>query len=66
MPSALTRPTTAPHLAPGETVVLFDGACKLCNGWVKFLIRHDREQRVRLATVQSTPDHQRQLLKSQA
>lgn len=53
MPSALTRPTPAPHLAPGETVVLFDGVCKLCNGWAKFLIRHDRDQRVRLATVQS-------------
>lgn len=40
-------------LKPGETVVLFDGVCKLCNGWVKLLIRHDRQQRVRLATVQS-------------
>ncbi|NBB09692.1 thiol-disulfide oxidoreductase DCC family protein [Pseudomonas sp. SLFW] len=53
MPAALTRPTAAPHLAPGETVVLFDGVCKLCNGWAKFLIRHDRHKRVRLATVQS-------------
>ncbi|WP_455926458.1 thiol-disulfide oxidoreductase DCC family protein [Pseudomonas putida] len=50
MPIAPPRP---PYLAPGETVVLFDGVCKLCNGWAKFLIRHDRRQRVRLATVQS-------------
>lgn len=34
-------------------MVLFDGVCKLCNGWAKFLIRHDRQHRVRLATVQS-------------
>jgi predicted DCC family thiol-disulfide oxidoreductase YuxK len=53
MPASLLRPTPAPLLAPGETVVLFDGVCKLCNGWAKFLIQHDRHYRVRLATVQS-------------
>lgn len=47
------RPSPAPLLQPGETVVLFDGVCKLCNGWAKFLIRHDRDRRVRLAAVQS-------------
>jgi predicted DCC family thiol-disulfide oxidoreductase YuxK len=54
MAVSLTRTTPAPFLAPGETVVLFDGVCKLCNGWAKFLIRHDRHHRVRLATVQSS------------
>ncbi len=53
MPAYLSRPTPAPLLADGETVVLFDGVCKLCNGWAKFLIRHDADRRVRLATVQS-------------
>ena len=53
MPVSRIRPSTAPLLKPGETVVLFDGVCKLCNGWAKFLIRHDRQQRVRLAAVQS-------------
>lgn len=53
MPVSLVRPAPAPLLAPGETVVLFDGVCKLCNGWAKFLIRHDRHHRVRLAAVQS-------------
>lgn len=42
-----------PHLLPGERLVLFDGVCKLCNGWAKFLIRHDRQQLFRLASVQS-------------
>lgn len=46
-------PTPAPLLNPAETVVLFDGVCKLCNGWARFLIRHDRSQRIRLASVQS-------------
>ncbi|NVZ36081.1 thiol-disulfide oxidoreductase DCC family protein [Pseudomonas sp. A4002] len=53
MPASHTRPTPAPLLKPGETVVLFDGVCKLCNGWARFLIRHDHDQRVRLAAVQS-------------
>jgi predicted DCC family thiol-disulfide oxidoreductase YuxK len=43
----------APLLKPGETVLLFDGVCKLCNGWARFLMRHDRHRRVRLAAVQS-------------
>ncbi|MBP2168847.1 putative DCC family thiol-disulfide oxidoreductase YuxK [Erwinia toletana] len=38
---------------PAERVVLYDGLCKLCNGWANFLIRHDRQHRIRLATVQS-------------
>lgn len=42
-----------PFIQPGERVVLFDGVCKLCNGWAKFLIEHDPEQRFRLASVQS-------------
>ena len=42
-----------PGLLAGERVVLFDGVCKLCNGWAKFLIRHDRARQFRLASVQS-------------
>ncbi|WP_431703243.1 thiol-disulfide oxidoreductase DCC family protein [Pseudomonas sp. BR20] len=53
MPTSQTRHAPAPLLKPGETVVLFDGVCKLCNGWARFLIRHDRQRRVRLAAVQS-------------
>ena len=53
MPTSQTRPAPAPLLKPGETVVLFDGVCKLCNGWARFLISHDRQRRVRLAAVQS-------------
>ena len=45
--------TLPPLIQPGERVVLFDGVCKLCNGWAKFLIRDDPEQRFRLASVQA-------------
>ncbi|WP_297839698.1 thiol-disulfide oxidoreductase DCC family protein [Pseudomonas sp.] len=53
MPASQIRSSPAPLLKQGETVVLFDGVCKLCNGWARFLIRHDNHRRVRLAAVQS-------------
>ncbi len=33
-------------------VIVFDGVCVLCNGWVRFLLRHDRKQRYRFAPMQ--------------
>lgn len=44
---------SAPFLNPGEAVVLFDGTCKLCNGWAKFIIGHDQAHCIQLAAVQS-------------
>lgn len=43
----------APSLVSGSQVVLFDGTCKLCNGWAQFIIRHDHARRIQLLTVQS-------------
>jgi predicted DCC family thiol-disulfide oxidoreductase YuxK len=51
MNSPSTRP--APFLAPDDVIVLFDGTCKLCNGWAQFVIEHDRAHRMKLAAVQS-------------
>lgn len=34
-------------------VIVFDGVCVLCNGWVTFLLEHDREGRYRFASMQS-------------
>ena len=33
-------------------IVLFDGQYRLCNGWVPFLLRHDRRGRFRFASIQ--------------
>tara|TARA_R110000868_G_scaffold153149_2_gene378518 strand:+ start:183 stop:617 length:435 start_codon:yes stop_codon:yes gene_type:complete len=49
----MTDQVPPPSIQNGERVVLFDGVCKLCNGWAKFLIRHDPQQKFRLASVQS-------------
>lgn len=39
-------------VAAGEAVIVFDGTCVLCNGWVDFLLRHDRRGRYRFAAMQ--------------
>lgn len=33
-------------------IVVFDAQCLLCDGWVKFLLRHDKHQRLRFASIQ--------------
>jgi predicted DCC family thiol-disulfide oxidoreductase YuxK len=33
-------------------IVVFDGQCLLCNGWVRFLLRHDRRGVFRFAAIQ--------------
>lgn len=33
-------------------IVVFDGQCLLCNGWVQFLLRRDRRGRFRFASIQ--------------
>ncbi len=37
----------------GGPVIVFDGVCVLCNGWVRFLLKHDRAGRYRFAAMQS-------------
>ena len=41
-----------PATATGA-VIVFDGVCVLCNGWVGFLLRHDHAQRYRFAAMQT-------------
>ena len=38
---------------PEYPVILFDGVCNLCNGWVDFVIRRDRKARFRFAALES-------------
>lgn len=45
-PHSLIDPETA-------NLVLFDGVCNLCNGAVQFIIKHDRANRFRFASLQS-------------
>ncbi|MET0327338.1 MAG: thiol-disulfide oxidoreductase DCC family protein [Luteimonas sp.] len=45
-----TLPTSA-RAAEGP-VIVFDGVCALCSGWVRFLLRHDRRGVFRFAAMQ--------------
>ena len=54
MPDAWSRSQPAAPPPNAElTVVLFDGVCNLCNGAVQFLLRRDRQRRLRFASLQS-------------
>jgi len=33
-------------------IVVFDAQCLLCDGWVRFLLRHDKGRRLRFASIQ--------------
>lgn len=46
-------PLGPPGLQPGDNVVLFDGVCRLCSVWARFLLRFDTGRRFKLATMQS-------------
>jgi predicted DCC family thiol-disulfide oxidoreductase YuxK len=48
----LVRTLGGPRLGR-DPVILFDGICTLCNGWVDFVMRHDRRGRFRFAPLQS-------------
>ena len=37
----------------GHAIVVFDGICHLCSGWVRFLLRRDRRGQFRFASMQS-------------
>ena len=51
--SSVTGPGLCPLLEIGDQVVLYDGVCKLCNGWARFLIRFDSRRRFKLVAAQS-------------
>jgi predicted DCC family thiol-disulfide oxidoreductase YuxK len=42
-----------PNVGKNDGVILFDDVCKLCNRWSLFIIKHDKQQRFKLCSVQS-------------
>ncbi|MEI3850084.1 MULTISPECIES: thiol-disulfide oxidoreductase DCC family protein [Ensifer] len=42
-----------PAFADDKPVIVFDGECIFCSGWVRFLLRHDRRAQYRYLTAQS-------------
>jgi predicted DCC family thiol-disulfide oxidoreductase YuxK len=42
-----------PDFADDHPILVFDGECIFCSGWVNFILRHDRQGRYRFITAQS-------------
>lgn len=42
-----------PSFEDDRPVIVFDGECVFCSGWVRFALRADRKQRYRFLTAQS-------------
>ena len=40
-------------MSTSNPIILYDGVCGLCNRLVQFLLKHDREGRLRFASLQS-------------
>ena len=36
-----------------EAIIEFDGVCVLCNAWVRFLLKHDKQATFKFASMQS-------------
>ncbi len=46
-----------PPPADAGPIVVFDGVCALCSGWVRFLLRHDHRVGFRFAPMQTRVGH---------
>ena len=44
---------TLTGLSRGHPVMVYDGACNLCHGWVRFALKRDRERRLKFLAAQS-------------
>jgi predicted DCC family thiol-disulfide oxidoreductase YuxK len=45
--------TAKPPVWPDDGVILYDGVCVLCSGWVRFVARRDRDRRFRFTPIES-------------
>ena len=49
----LSKDSKIPYICNSDKVVLFDGKCKLCNAWCRFIISHDKHHVFKVASMQS-------------
>jgi predicted DCC family thiol-disulfide oxidoreductase YuxK len=40
--------------APAHDLILFDGVCNLCNGGVQFVVKRDKKEKFKFASIQSS------------
>lgn len=52
-PKSTQAPAPKPNAAPTGPLLLFDGHCAFCNGWVRFVLRHERRPELAFVPLQS-------------
>ena len=52
-PYSYRRDPSVPAFADDRPIIIFDGHCALCSGWVRFVLRHDRTAAFRLLPAQT-------------
>ena len=54
MPYSYRTDTQVPDFPDDRPIIIFDGYCVFCTGWVKTVLRHDKRRTFRLMSAQST------------
>lgn len=49
----MVHPNRAPVSWPEDGIILYDGVCVLCSGWMRFVLKRDRERLFRFTPIQS-------------
>jgi predicted DCC family thiol-disulfide oxidoreductase YuxK len=57
IPYSYRSDPAVPKFPDDHPIIVFDGYCALCSGWVSFVVRHDRRAIYRLLPAQSPIGH---------
>lgn len=49
----MAAPNRATVSWPDDGIILYDGVCVLCSGWMRFVMRRDRDRLFRFTPIQS-------------
>lgn len=49
----MAGPNATPVQWPDDGIILYDGVCLLCSGWVRFVLKRDKTRRFRFTPIQS-------------
>ncbi|WP_240232851.1 thiol-disulfide oxidoreductase DCC family protein [Devosia lacusdianchii] len=53
LPYSYRNDPDVPAFPDDQPIIVFDGECAFCSGWVQFALRHDRRGRYRFLAAQS-------------
>jgi predicted DCC family thiol-disulfide oxidoreductase YuxK len=53
-PYSYRADSRVPAFPDDRPIIVFDGVCIFCSGFIKFVLRHDKSEKFRFVTAQST------------